>query len=984
MTFRSLIALLLLISFTSCFHWKKIQEQKPAKSIDHNTGVLAPNYKEVSGDPLKVREYTLDNGLKIFISPNKSEPRIQTLVLVKAGSVHDPADATGLAHYLEHMLFKGNHKMGTVNFEKEKVELDKIKDLFENLKASSDTVERGDIYHKIDSISGVAAQYACPNEITQMFSKIGAKGTNAYTSKEFTGYINNIPSNQLDNWLHIESARYTNPVLRLFHTELEAVYEEKNITLDKADRRMNEIFYEAIYPNHNYGQQTTIGTVEHLKSPSMVAIEKFFNTYYVPNNMAVFLAGDVNPDSAVAMIKSHFGEFKSKEIPPYLFDNNHYFDKVQVKHMTSKEAEQLMIGYRFSGAGTQESYMIEMVDMLLNNRTAGLFDININQAQKAVNAFSYPYVLKDYSTHVMGGTPNKGQSLEDLKALIFSQLDLLKKGEFNEWMIEAVVNDLKKSETNSARSNKHRVSSMSDAFGKNIPWEVQSKHFERLSKITKEEIVAFVNKHYKNNYVTVFRHQSDSTNNLQVQKPEITPIDVPADNRSEFLLEFSNRPTPKEIKPVFVKYLEEISMTKLDSSRNLFYQKNEQDSLFSLSFVIPIGSNHNPQLSMAINYVDLCGSTNLSLAELNEQWYKLGIDFNIGVGEEESVISLSGLASNMNAGINLMQKRLFSIVPDSMQLQSLKAKSSQLRENSLTNKRHILWTGLKNYLVYGENSPYMKSLSNDAVNKIFNSELLTTYYTALNNVNEVYYYGPLPEFKVSAAIPIIGSGQNEKFELNTFARLNTKDENEIYFLDFEMQQAEILMMHKGLQFSKEQLPVLTLFNEYFGGGMSSIVFQEIREKQALAYSVYAGYTKTKKKEDPHYTLAYIGTQADKYEEAITAMLNILEKLPYDSLKFNQAKEAIMQKYASNRIAEHGMLGAYRTDKKMGYDYDKRKDTYDSIKGLSFQDVETFFNKNIKGKKFRIAVLGDANKIDLKVLSKFGVVNQIKLGEIFPY
>ena len=216
---KALLYISALTILSSCFHWNKLESQKPIKSIDHNAGVLIPKYKEVSGDPLKVREYTLDNGLRIFISPNKSEPRIQTLVLVKAGSVHDPADATGLAHYLEHMLFKGNDKMGTVDYEKEKVELDKIKDLFENLKASSDSVERKAIYHKIDSISGVAAQYACPNEITQMFSKIGAKGTNAYTSKEFTGYINNIPSNQLENWLKIESVRYTNPVLRLFHTD---------------------------------------------------------------------------------------------------------------------------------------------------------------------------------------------------------------------------------------------------------------------------------------------------------------------------------------------------------------------------------------------------------------------------------------------------------------------------------------------------------------------------------------------------------------------------------------------------------------------------------------------------------------------------------------------------------------------------------------------------------------------------------------------
>jgi zinc protease len=973
-----------IIIFNSCFHWNKIAEQKPVKSIDHNADVLIPNFKEVAGDPLKVREYTLDNGLKVFISPNKSEPRIQTLVLVKAGSIHDPADATGLAHYLEHMLFKGNDNFGTVDYAKEKIELDKITNLFEELKASKDTSERKTIYHKIDSVSGVAAQYACPNEITQMFSQIGAKGTNAYTSKEFTGYINNIPSNQLKNWLKIESERYTNPVLRLFHTELEAVYEEKNITLDKADRRMYELFSKAMYPNHNYGLQTTIGTVEHLKSPSMVAIKKFFNTYYVPNNMAVFLSGDVEPDSALALVKEQFGSFESKDVPPYLFNQNHSFDKPQVVHMNSKEEEQFMIGYRFPGAGTHESYMIEMVDMLLANSTAGLIDINVNQHQKAIGAYSYTYVLKDYSTHVMGGQPNKGKSLEQLKELLLSQLDHLKKGEFNEWMLQAVVNDLKKREINSARSNKHRVSSMSSAFGKNIPWEVETKHYARLSEITKQEIVAFVNANYKDNYVAVYRHQLDSSNNVQVQKPAITPIDIPEENRSEFLMDFSKQTPPTSIHPVFVKYSAEIHQSKLDSSRSLFYQKNNQDSLFSMSFVIPIGSNHNPNLSLAFSYVELCGINNLTLAQLNEQWYRLGIDFSIGVGEEESYINLSGLSANMDAGLALMKRQLLAVVPDTAQLQSLKRKNIQLRENALTNKRHLLFTGLKNFLVYDRNSPHMNSLSNKDLLQKTNEELLMSYYSAIRNITEVYYYGPLNQRKVADLVPKIGDNINQNLALKTFDRTPTGEENEIFFVDFEMQQAEILMMHKSTQFSKEQLPVLTLFNEYFGGGMSSIVFQEIREKQALAYSVYAGYTKTKKKEDPHYVLAYIGTQADKYQEAIRAMINIMEALPYDSLKFSQAKDAIKQKYASNRIAEHGMIGAYRSDKKLGYEYDKRQDTYQAIDAITFQDVEQFFNKNIKGNKYRIAILGDAKKIDVKKLHEFGTVKQIEFKEIFPY
>ena len=176
-------------------------------------------------DPLNTIIYTLDNGLKVYMSINQDEPRIQTNIAVNTGSKQDPSDATGLAHYLEHMLFKGTSKIGTVDWEKESKELKKISDLYEERRGVTVEDERKEIYHQIDSISSVAATYAVANEYDKMISSLGAKGTNAYTSLERTVYINDIPSNELEKWLLIESERFGELVLRLFHTELETVYE---------------------------------------------------------------------------------------------------------------------------------------------------------------------------------------------------------------------------------------------------------------------------------------------------------------------------------------------------------------------------------------------------------------------------------------------------------------------------------------------------------------------------------------------------------------------------------------------------------------------------------------------------------------------------------------------------------------------------------------------------------------------------------------
>lgn len=967
-------------SSQSVHHNRKADPDNPFGVEKYTSIGKAKKYKN---DALNVHHYTLENGMQVFVSPNDAEPRIQTLVLVKAGSIHDPKDATGLAHYLEHMLFKGNDKIGTINYEAEIVEINKIKALFQSLKAESDPKARENIYAQIDSISAIAGQYACPNEIDQLFTQIGATGTNAYTSKEFTGYINNIPANQLENWLSIESERYKNPVLRLFHTELEAVYEEKNISLDKADRRMNEEFSKALWPNHNYGLQTNIGTIEHLKSPSMYAIEDFFNTYYVPNNMGIFLSGDIEPDSAVSLVNKYFSSYRAKEVPKYEFDKSHQLKGITRVDISSKEAPHLMIGFRFPGAGSEDALKMVLVDMLLNNRTAGLFDLDINQKQKALNTYSHPYILKDYSTHEMGGQPNPGQSLSELEALILKQIERLKQGDFHEWMIEAVVNDLKKSDLESNRSNKSRVSKLSRNFAHGLDWQYGVDYYNKLASITKEELVNFVQKNYKENYVVLHRTQDTSATSLKVSKPQITPIDIPSGNRSEFLKGFAKRSLPKEIEASFPVYSDYLKEEKLGNGLSLISQLNTKDSLFSLSYIIPFGTENNKSLALAFSYADLCSSKEYSLRELNEQWYKLGVDFSMSTAEEEAIMTISGLEKNRDAAIDLMFKHLKSLQADSLQMEILKARIAQVRVNGLKSKRNLMWTGLKNYLVYNSQSLHMDKLSNAELANQDAQELLKLFQSTLSRINEVYYYGPSKTNGLKQKLEQMTISSSKREDV-VFERVPTMDQHEFYLLDFDMQQAEILMMNKNRSFSKEDQAIIALFNEYFGGGMSSIVFQEIREKKALAYSVYAGYTRVSRKDDPHYVLAYIGTQADKYIESIEAMMGLFEELPYDSLKFEQSKQALLQKYATGRIAEHGIIGSYRTDKDLGYDYDKRRDIYNQVSQFEFGDLVNFFEERIKNQKYRIAILGNLDVVKKEKLAEYGTVKELTIQDIFPY
>ena len=259
-------------------------------------------YETVVNDKNGVRIYTLKNGLKVYLAQNFDAPKIQTYIPVRTGSNNDPADNTGLAHYLEHMMFKGTSKLASADWAKEKPLLDEISRLYEQHKAEQDPEKKKALYKKIDEVSQEASKYAIANEYDKAISSLGASGTNAHTWLDETVYKNNIPNNELEKWLKVEKERFSELVLRLFHTELEAVYEEFNRAQDNDSRLVNYELMDALFPKHPNGQQTTIGKSEHLKNPSMIAIHKYFDTYYVPNNYAMVLVGDLDFDKTIKLV----------------------------------------------------------------------------------------------------------------------------------------------------------------------------------------------------------------------------------------------------------------------------------------------------------------------------------------------------------------------------------------------------------------------------------------------------------------------------------------------------------------------------------------------------------------------------------------------------------------------------------------------------------------------------------------------------------
>jgi zinc protease len=939
-------------------------------------------YEEVSNDPTKTRIYTLNNGLKVYLSVNKDEPRVMSLIATHAGSVNDPAETTGLAHYLEHMMFKGTGKFGTSNWNAEKPLIDSISNLFEQHKATTDPAKKKEIYREIDRISQKAAGYAIPNEYDKLSSLIGAKATNAFTSYELTAFVNDIPANEFDKWIKMEYERFQDPVLRLFHTELETVYEEFNMYQDKDQMRANNKLMSGLFPNNPIGRDV-IGYPEHLKNPSMVNIMDFYHTWYVPNNMVIVLSGDIDFEKTIKAIDNTFGRFPSREVPVIKEIREQPITAPVVREVTGPESEQVTFAYRFDGYKSEDRKLVTMIDYILTNSTAGLIDLDLNQKQKVLHAESGSYFLKDYGFHQFSGTPRKGQSLEEVKELILAEIEKVKKGEFDDWLLQATINNLKLEKIRQNESN-NRAYSLLEDFVNGVTIADELNFYDNLSNITKDQIMAFAREKYGSNYVIVYKRNGEAKDLVKVDKPAITPLQINRNQQSAFLADFAKVPVAP-IEPVFVDYAQAIKETLLSDQVELDYIHNTTNELFDLNYRLEIGSNHNPEIALAIKYLPYLGTDKLNAEAFKKELYKFGISLNVKAENDQSIINLNGLNQNAEKGIALLEDLLANAKPDQDAYDKLVEGIVKERMDQKQDQKAIQ-TALRNYGKYGKNSPFTNIIPTDSLRKIKPEALTTLIKQLCSYPHRVLYYGPSDQNTITGVMKskhILPSKSLESPPEKSFTEQSVGN-NKVYLVNYDKSQTDVFMLSKSNPFATSTLVDSKVFNEYYGGNMGSVVFQEIREARALAYSAFALYWAPQRKSDSFFILGAVFTQSDKTLDAIHAMNGIMNTMIVDDKSFGIARESVLKSIQSERIIKSNIFMSWLNNKKLGIDYDLRKDVYLKAQKADMKEVQAFFDEHFKGKNFSYLLVGNKNKLDIEALKKIGQYEELSLEEIFNF
>lgn len=936
-------------------------------------------------DPLNARVHTLENGLKVYLSVNKEKPRIQTVIAVNTGSSNDPKEVTGLAHYLEHMLFKGTSKLGTINWEEESKLLDAISDAYETLRAESDEAKRKAIYAKIDSLSSEAAKHAVPNEYDKLSTGIGSQGTNAYTSNERTVYISDIPATELEKWMKIEAERFSELTLRLFHTELETVYEEFNRAQDSDYRKSYKAMNEMLYKVHPYGTQTTLGLGDHLKNPSMVKIHEYFNTYYVPNNVAICLAGDFDPAEAIALIEKNFGGWERKDVTQPIHPKEDPIAEVQESTVYGPQEEWVQIGYRLDGYHSEDALMLPMLSSVLSNGTAGIIDLELIQAQKVLEAYAYGYSMRDYSLFMMGGSSKSDQSLEEVRDLLLEQLERVKNGDFPDELIPSVIRNNKVEQLQQLEYNYLRTDLMSDAFIMGVEWDEYLARMDSSNHITKQRLADWTKSRFNNNHSVVYKKTGEDTATHKVEKPQITAIDINRDVQSDFYTQIDSMESLR-LTPEFVNFERDLAVKELQEGVKFYHVANTTNDLFRLFFELDEDLRNDPKVRFALEYLSFLGTDSLSSEEIKEELYSLGVRFNTRASDWKVYASLSGLEESFDDGLTLLEHLMRNAVADQEALDNMVADKMKEREDDKKSKWRIM-SGLKALAKGGSENSFNNKLSAEELEALTADELVAIIGTIMDHPHRVFYYGKSSVDDVFAKV-------KEQHKLpETLLRVENPIEFEevetdkpiVYFADYDMVQTEMTMLSKGEKFNPDKSSLRSLFNQYFGSGLSSVVFQEIRESKALAYSAYAYFSTPSKPDKSHYLQVYLGTQNDKLGDAIVAMDSLLTRIPEGTeQQFEQSQISSLKSLESNRVIKQSIYWVFRSYEDKGLPNDYLKTLYEEIGKLSMEEMEQFFNEQVAGKEFVYCVIGKKDEMDMAELTKLGEVKEVTLEEIFGY
>ena len=936
-------------------------------------------------DRTGLQEYKLQNGLTVLLWEDHNLDDVEGYVAVRAGSIDEPAECTGLAHYLEHMLFKGTQRIGAIDWEKEKPHYEAIIALYDELAKTTDKVQRDTIIARINRESLEAAKYSTTEDFFNLLDGMGATDVNAFTSYDMTCYHNHFAGNQMMKWLTIFSDRLINPVFRTFQAELENVFEEYNMYEDNVQTQVQNKLYGDLYAGHAY-ERNVIGLPEHLKNPQLSKLIQFYNTWYVPNNMALIIVGDFDAEATKPMIEKTFGRLEPKPLPERTKYPNSEFKPGKHKYNLGYYP-QIVWAYDGVKMGDDDMLALDFVCRLLSNGTeTGLLDkitldgivsyagcsMDARRDMGRVLVMAMPYYDVNQQTYESNAATEK---------IVMNEIEKIKKGEIEDWLIQTVKAEYAQSNALTFEEGDNKMMSLVYSYVYNQPIDDIFTENARIQALTKEDIVRVAKKYFSTEHMTIAFEEGEKKVN-KLDKPKIKPLDMPKGVETEYAKAFKQIPSG-EVKQTYLD-LSEVKVSEMADKVKLHYSVNPANNIFSLNIRYGVGTKKKPMLEYVAAMMNVAGiMPSTEPQAFRRQLAELGGRVSYSVSDSYFVVSIMGDEKHLAQICQLVQKQMLFPKFDHRQFEAMQG--SELSSRFRMSKMDNLQAGaLREYVLYGDKSAYIDVVPFMDIYHMDELKLKVEFDEATKYAMDIYYCGQKPMNEVSTIL----SGNlplKEGMLASTSPEFRDRkkyDKTQIYFLpNTNVQQATIYFYAEGVPFELNQSVLFSAFNQYFTGGFTGLVLDEIRTKRSMAYTASGYMAQGARPGRNSAFMGYIGTQSDKVADAIETFMSLVDSMPQHPDRLENIKTILLQEAQIAKPSFRGKAATYDYWQEIGYTDDPARTEVPMIKALTWEQIYSFYQQYVQGKPMTIILMGDPKKIDMKRLdAKYGKKNIIKVGK----
>ena len=832
---------------------------------------------------LKVKEYRLENGLTVWLNEDHSQPKVFGAVVVKAGAKDCPD--TGIAHYFEHMMFKGTDRIGTLDYESEKVLLDSIAMKYDELAMTEDTAARARLQKEINELSIRSSEYVIPNEFNRLINRFGGSGLNAATSYDATIYFNTFSPQYMVQWAEINSERLINPVFRLFQSELETVYEEKNMYGDFIGGQVMDTLMARYFGPHPYAYPI-IGSTKNLKNPRLTEMHKFFEDYYVASNMALILSGDFDAQQVMPILEKAFSRIRSGNAPKQ--------EKVMLPPFNGRETMKVKfpipfikamgLGFRGVSANHEDQVALNIAVNLLNNANGTGYLDKLMVEHKLMGALAINESMNEAGILAVAIMPKLLiQSYSSAEKMVWDEINRVKNGDFSDEMFNSLKLEQKRQYASSLENIDSRATVMMNLFSQGKSWNDYLNEVARIESITKEDVVRVAQKYFSNNYLCVTKSTGKYPKD-NLPKPAFSPV-VPrnADASSSYAKQLEKIPE-QQVAPRIIDFEKDVKTSKLTPLVTLYTTPNPLNDIFTLNISYGIGALEQPELMQLTNYLQLLGTESLSFEQFRSRLQSIGSTLAFDVTPDAFVMKVTGFDNHIDETMELVGDFIRHAKADDKKLRQI-VDDAKVSEKAFFKSGDNVASALLEQVKYGDQSRYLRKLSLSQIKKLKGKDMLAIYDKVRSVQCDLHYCGTLPVEKVIGTIR-----QHLPLERTTVAsnspyyrELKQYDRPTVFFIDMpDMAQSIVYGYVKGDPVDdKASRHASQLFSVYFGGDMSSLMFQEIREFRSFAYRTSGRYqlpNHAHKGTAGSFT-AMLSTQSDKTLDALSVLDSLIREMP---------------------------------------------------------------------------------------------------------